>query len=434
MHVGRDTEHGEFSPSGVRLLPIDEARRVGTMAGGLYLACGVSVVQIAVFATDDVRRPGPYLAAGIVVTLAGALVIGLSRVADAPTYRRLYPWMVNTLLWSSVAAIPLILHLVGFDRFATGSAVYALPLTLAAYVVRPVLSGAVLAACGLGHGVLLATSDEVVSPVMQWTFLMTVLTATTILVGGLVQRLEQSGRAEQRARALLAESNVQLEQTVTEQVDQLERLSRLRRFLSAQVADAVVSSGDDTFLEAHRCEISVLFCDLRGFTGFASQVEPEEVMDVLEAYYQAVGEQILKYDATVGTFAGDGIMAYFNDPNPCDRPASQAVNLALGLLAAIDELADDWTRSGYSLGCGVGVAMGHATLGVVGFEGRHDYTALGTVVNRASRLCDEARAGEVLVDRRVALLLGDEHPVRPPRDLTLKGFTEPVSAFAIDRR
>lgn len=432
--MGRDeSSTGDFSRGGVRRLPLDEARRVGTVAGGLFLACGISVLQVAVFATSDVRYPGPYLASSVIVSLAGAMVIGFSRLTDGSVFVRVYPAFVHVLLWSSAVVIPLILYFVGFDRFATGSVVYILPLVLSAYVVRPLLSGFVLLVCGAGHGVLLAVSEAVVSPALQWTFLMTVLAAATVLVGGLVQQLEQSGRAEQRAKDALAEVNNGLEHTVSEQVEQLDRLSRLRRFLSPQVADAVVSSGDETFLEAHRREISVLFCDLRGFTGFASVVEPEEVMGVLEAYYEAVGEQILKYDATVGSFAGDGIMAYFNDPNPCDRPASQAVNLALGLLASVDALAEEWTRHGYDLGCGVGIAMGHATLGVVGFEGRYDYTALGTVVNRASRLCDEAAAGEILIDRRIALLLGEEHLAGPARELSLKGFATPVPSYAIRR-
>ncbi|HJQ44280.1 MAG TPA: BTAD domain-containing putative transcriptional regulator [Jatrophihabitantaceae bacterium] len=199
--------------------------------------------------------------------------------------------------------------------------------------------------------------------------------------------------------AELSAWNRLLEEQVNEQVEEVQRLQRLRRFLPSTVADAVLSGGGEALLQPHRREVALLFCDLRGFSHFAGSVEPEEVLAALRGYHDAVGEVVTRYAATVGFFAGDGVMMFFNDPFPCDEPALRAVSAAAQLREALDLFSARWRERGHELGVGMGVAFGYATLGLIGFEGRYEYTAIGPVVNLASRLCDEARPGEVLLSQ-----------------------------------
>jgi class 3 adenylate cyclase len=426
---GGDEDH--MGRLGVRVLALEEMRRLGRIGALLYLVSGLSVVQIWATARDDVAQPTPYLVSGVAAAaVAVGVLVMLSTASDAFT-ARVYPEVAIALLFGAALAVPVILYFAGFASFAVGASVYVLPLILGGFVLRRRLAALLFASVAVGHAVLLAVSDDVVAPPSQYLFLLAVLAASSVLVGGLVDRLDRTARREQRAVEALATANEQLSVTVSDQVDELERLARLRRFLAPQVADGILSSGNEAFLAAHRREIAVFFCDLRGFTAFAAEVEPEEVMEVLQEYYREAGEQLHKFEATVGAFAGDGIMAYFNDPNPCDRPASEAVAMAMALRRSLAALQADWSRRGYMLGCGMGIAMGHATLGVVGFEGRSDYTPLGTVVNRASRLCDEATAGQILVDRRVGLLVEPDIELTALPDLTLKGFAAPVPCFEV---
>lgn len=229
----------------------------------------------------------------------------------------------------------------------------------------------------------------------------------------------------------LAEWNRTLEERVQTQVEQIERMARLQRFLSPQVAEAIVTSGDESILRTHRRQISVLFCDLRGFTAFAETAEPEEVMTVLRQYHDVAGERISTHQGTVGHFAGDGLMVFFNDPLPCPEPAAAAVRLALDLQERMAELCAEWRRLGWDLGFGVGVAHGYATLGAIGFEGRMEYGVIGTVVNLASRLCDEAQPGQILLSARAFTLVEDLIEAEPLADLTLKGFSRPVPAYSV---
>jgi class 3 adenylate cyclase len=188
--------------------------------------------------------------------------------------------------------------------------------------------------------------------------------------------------------------NQQLERRVADQVGEIERMSRLRRFLPPQVADLIIASGTEKRLESHRREITALYCDLRGFTGFSEKSDPEDVMSLLREYHAAIGEIIIKYNGTLEHYAGDGIMVFFNDPIPVPNPALQAVRTALDMRTAVESLTEKWRRLGHELGFGVGIAHGFATLGTIGFEGRFDYAAIGTVSNVASRLCDEASQGK----------------------------------------
>ncbi len=187
-------------------------------------------------------------------------------------------------------------------------------------------------------------------------------------------------------------------------------MGRLRRFLPPQVADLIVASGSEKQLESHRREITALFCDLRGFTGFTESADAEDVMALLRDYHAAIGEIIIKYNGTLERYAGDGVMVVFNDPVLVENPALQAVLMALEVREAIEALTEKWRRWGHDLGFGIGIAHGYATLGTIGFEGRFDYAAIGTLSNVASRLCDEAKPGQILISARV--LTKVEHAVK----------------------
>ena len=225
--------------------------------------------------------------------------------------------------------------------------------------------------------------------------------------------------------------NQHLEQRVADQVGEIERMSRLRRFLPPQVADLIVASGSEKQLESHRREITALFCDLRGFTGFSESADPEDVMALLREYHAAIGGSIIKYSGTLERYAGDGVMVIFNDPVPVENPALQAVLMALEMRDAIAALTDTWRRWGHDIGFGIGIAHGFATLGTIGFEGRFDYAAIGTVSNVASRLCDEAKPGQILISPRVLTKVENAVKVEPVGEFELKGIRRPLAAYNV---
>ena len=225
--------------------------------------------------------------------------------------------------------------------------------------------------------------------------------------------------------------NQHLEQRVADQVGEIERMGRLRRFLPPQVADLIVASGTEKQLESHRREITALFCDLRGFTGFSESSDPEDVMALLRDYHAAFGEIIIKYSGTLERYAGDGVMVVFNDPVPVENPALQAVLMALEMRDAIGALTDKWRRLGHDIGFGIGIPHGFATLGTIGFEGRFDYAAIGTVSNVASRLCDEAKPGQILISPRVLMAVENVVAVQEVGEFTLKGIRRPLAAYNV---
>ena len=225
--------------------------------------------------------------------------------------------------------------------------------------------------------------------------------------------------------------NQHLEQRVTDQIDEIERMGRLRRFLPPQVADLIVASGTEKQLESHRREITALFCDLRGFTGFTESADAEDVMALLRDYHAAIGEIIIKYNGTLERYAGDGVMVVFNDPVPVENPALQAVMMALELREAIGALTSTWSRLGHEIGYGIGIAHGFATLGTIGYEGRFDYAAIGTVSNVASRLCDEAKPGQILISARVLMKVENAVKVEPVGEFELKGIRRPLAAYNV---
>ena len=241
---------------------------------------------------------------------------------------------------------------------------------------------------------------------------------------------ERTEQVEAQSQELVV-LNQQLEQRVTDQVDEIERMGRLRRFLPPQVADLIVASGSEKQLESHRREITALFCDLRGFTGFTESADAEDVMALLRDYHAAIGELVIRYSGTLERYAGDGVMVVFNDPVPVENPALQAVLMALEVRDAIGALTETWRRLGHDIGFGIGIAHGFATLGTIGFEGRFDYAAIGTVSNVASRLCDEAKPGQILISPRVLMKVENAVKVEPVGEFELKGIRRPLAAYNV---
>jgi adenylate cyclase len=229
----------------------------------------------------------------------------------------------------------------------------------------------------------------------------------------------------------LAGWNRELEQRVQDQIEQLERVSRLRRFLPAQLADLIISSGDESFLHGHRREITVVCCDLRGFTTFAETAEPEDVWDILGEYHGALGDLVDRFEGTLERFTGDGLVVFFNDPLPCDDAPLRSVRMALAMRQRVQELADGWRQRGYELAFGVGIAQGYATLGRIGFAGRFDYASVGSVTNLAARLCAEAAPWQILITQRVNAAAEDLVVSRLVGELSLRGFSKPVRAFDV---
>ena len=241
---------------------------------------------------------------------------------------------------------------------------------------------------------------------------------------------QRTGQLEEQSQEVV-KLNQQLEQRVADQVSEIERMGRLRRFLPPQVADLIVASGTEKQLESHRREITAMFCDLRGFTGFSESSDPEDVMALLRQYHAAIGETLVKYSGTLERFAGDGVMVIFNDPVPVSNPALQAVQMALDMRATIGALIEKWLRLGHDIGFGIGIAHGYATLGTIGFDGRFDYAAIGTVSNVASRLCDEAKPGQILISPRVMMAVEDAVVVELVGEFSLKGIRRPLSAYNV---
>jgi len=236
---------------------------------------------------------------------------------------------------------------------------------------------------------------------------------------------------EAQLRNELAEWNKNLEQRVQDQVTQLDRLGRLKRFFSPQLAELIVAGGADDPLKTHRREITVVFLDLRGFTAFAETAEPEEVMGVLREYHAEMGKSILDHEGTLERFTGDGMMIFFNDPVPVPNPAERAIRMALAMRERVRELTTKWRKLGYELDFGVGIAQGYATIGGIGFEGRLDYGAIGTVTNLASRLCAEANPSQILVPQRLVGMVEELAEVEPVGELSLKGFHRPVATYNV---
>jgi adenylate cyclase len=244
-------------------------------------------------------------------------------------------------------------------------------------------------------------------------------------------RIKEYHDTIQAQAAELAEWNKTLEARVQQQVQELERLARLRRFLAPQLAELIASEQHEQVLESHRREVTVVFCDLRGFTAFSETTEPEEVMGVLREYHLAMGEIIHRYEGTLERFTGDGMMIFFNDPIPCSDAVERAIHMAVSMRTRVGELKAQWRRRGHQLDFGVGISQGYATLGKIGFEGRFDYAAIGTVTNLAARLCDEADGEQILVSQRVYSVVEALVEAETVGELSLKGFSRPIPVYNI---
>ena len=251
-------------------------------------------------------------------------------------------------------------------------------------------------------------------------------------VKSLLRIKELHDRVQQQSEEL-ADWNQTLAERVQAQLSELEQLSRLKRFFSPQLAELIVAGGADDPLKTHRRDVTVVFLDLRGFTAFAETAEPEEVMSVLREYHAAMGQAVMEHEGTLECFIGDGIMVLFNDPVPVPDPQARAVWMAVAMRELYDGLSTNWDKLGYSLGLGIGIAQGFATIGAIGFEGRWDYGSIGTVCNLAARLCGEAKAGQILIPQRFLASVADLAEVEPIGELSLKGFHRPVAAHNIVR-
>jgi class 3 adenylate cyclase len=230
----------------------------------------------------------------------------------------------------------------------------------------------------------------------------------------------------------LREWNDRLEERVKDQVAAIDRLAQMKRFFSPPVADAIVAGGAE-MLEPHRREITAVFLDLRGFTAFTDRANPDEVMDLLSDYHAAMGNLVERYGGTLEHFAGDGVLIFFNDPIPVENPAVKAVRMAMDLQVAFAPIAQGWERRGYKVALGVGIAQGEATLGVIGFEQRWEYAAIGAVPNLAARLCGQAKGGEVLIDVATYADVGDTVLAEPVGPMPLRGYTQPIPAFRVTK-
>jgi class 3 adenylate cyclase/CheY-like chemotaxis protein len=255
--------------------------------------------------------------------------------------------------------------------------------------------------------------------------------------GALVARVKSMLRIKalndtvQAQSAMLAEWNETLERRVSEQLHQLESLSRLKRFFSPQLAEAILAGGAADPLITHRREVVVVFLDLRGFTAFAETSEPEEVMAVLREYHAEMGKLILSHEGTLERFTGDGMMIFFNDPVIVPNPAERAMRMAMEMRDRVNEISKGWQRYGHDLALGIGIAKGYATIGAIGFEGRMDYGAIGTVTNLAARLCGEAKGGQILTSRKTLADIEQLVTSEYIGEFGLKGFVKPISVFSL---
>ncbi|MDP1793526.1 MAG: adenylate/guanylate cyclase domain-containing protein, partial [Acidimicrobiales bacterium] len=392
---------------GMRDLTLDAIDQAFRSAVVLYFVAGALATAMGVVGEDSFEHPEVVYAIAGGCFVLGCVFGGLLRYA--------YDWtmafvaqIVHFAVFISGLMISVALYGTGPDEFMIATVVYLQPLILGCYLLRTPVAFVHIALIALEFGVVLTYGPPITHPGLQWGFLMGIGASGALILGRLADSAAAMAVSEHEARTALS--------------------GRLRQFLAAPVADAVAGESPE-LLAPHRRAIAVFFCDLRGFTSFASNAEPEDVVEVLGEYYEVMGRHLDAHHATFGSFAGDGVMAYFGDPLPLDNPTEAALTMALELAAALDTLVERWHRNGYDLNYGVGITHGHATLGLVGYAERSEYTAIGSVVNLASRLSDQAAGGQILLDGRAASKLGETHRVRPDGDRVLKGLSHPIAVF-----
>ena len=385
-----------------RPVPLEAQRLVLLFASLLTVFGAVSGGALALFAPDLIAHPLLLGAVAAIGLVTGAVMLSLYRTHSAFLQRH-FTLVAYTLQLMFPVVISAAQYATG-PRTVLPFLLYVEVTIFSFYLMPTLVAFGVIAWIALQLAIVLAIQPGYVSPIAQWAFLVGTIIAVGATFGGLL------------ARALV----------------EVSRFNQLRRFLPDQVATTLLDSGSEALLRPHRREIAVLFCDLRGFTPFAASAAPEEVVELLGDYYRTVAQPLQDVKATVGALQGDGIMAYFNDPVPCPDPAGAALRVALMVRSDLVRLTEEWNHKGFQLGFGIGIAFGYATLGTIGLDTRGDYTALGPVVNLASRLCDEARGGEILIDQRTygatRQLVGNA----AVRTVELKGYAEPVTARVVN--
>lgn len=385
---------------------IDGAHSFGLGVGGAVAA--LFALATAVVPLESGRR-GPVEQMRLMAPPAIAITLVLAPVLIACVVVAAGPRLSLTAVF--FLEEPLFAFLVFNTRFAVGVTAYVMAVS----------------------GTAFAMVDGTPAPGEQWLLLASAAIATAFIVGSIARQVDEARQAERSAKGKLAELNHTLEDRVQAQVHELERVGRLRRFLAPQVAEVVMSDDREALLEPHRRDVAILFCDLRGFTSFTNNVDPDTIVGILSEYYATVGGVLEAHGATIGGFDGDGIMAYLGDPIPLDDVVSASAEMAREIGNRLDTLTTQWQAVGHQLGYGIGVAYGPATLGIVGFDGRHDYTALGAVVNLAARLCSEAFHGEIVVDDSMHPEPAKGEPLRHRGDVSLKGFATPIATYALPR-
>lgn len=417
---------------GLRTQEYATIRRLLAANGVLYIVN--MFANLIGLATDmPVRHREIFLLLVVAYIAAGLGQIALAAFAPPTFVCRWYPEVAWVLFGPGVLLVLATFRLIGLDYIALCSVVLAIFAFMAFYLMRTWVAVTFALGVSLAWVGLVAVTPHVTAPITTAIWIPWGITAFGIVDGIILAEVDRAREREQHARAELAAVNMTLESRVASQVEAISRLEELKRFLPHAVADAIVSTGNEQTLAAHRREIAVLFIDLRGFTAFTAAVEPEEVIKVLSAYYEAAGAEFTRFGATVGSFAGDGIFAYLGDPHPVEDPAARIIDLALAIAARIDALEARWRHDGYDLSYGIGLAMGHATLGSVGYDERRDYTALGTVVNRGARLCGAATGKQTLVDQRIHTLAHGAYALTAIEPLSLKGFSQPITAYEVAR-
>lgn len=404
--------------------------RLTIAAALLYTLVGVAVTVTSLAASSEAANSALWLAIGIYALVVGIATAAYLAVTSPRVLRRIAPAYTFLSVMTASVVVTVSVAAAG-PRFGVAAATYVEAPLFAIYMLRRRWALLVIAVVLAGFALVVTIQDGWVFPLGHWLLLLSTVIATAVLMGILAERSDRLAASEHDARVELADLNHTLETRVEEQVSEIERLGQLRRFLSPQVADAVLSGESEEIAHPHRKRIAVFFCDLRGFTAFTNQAEPEEVVDVLDEYYRAVGGLLQRYGATVGDYAGDGIMAYFGDPVPRDEPALAAVEMSYDLCPLMTGVVADWDRRGYRLNYGVGLAYGYATLGVVGFDGRYDYKPMGGVVNLASRLCAQAGEAQVLLDHATHAATTERFESTHFADLELKGYGAATRAYAL---
>ncbi len=401
------------------------------LAGGLLFALsGTTGTVLALQSRTEAAHPSHVVAFQATAVLAALVTFAMPLLLSPRQLRRSAPALALVLLLVSPV-------LVTYGAWASGpgSGIITLAYVQAPlfvfYLMKRPLAVALTVLMLVYFALLVTLQDGWSAPSGTWLYFVGNVVGTGVVMGGVATRADELAAAEHEARVELADLNHTLEERVEVQVAEIEQLGNLRRFLSRQVADVVLAGESGELSRPHRARIAVFFCDLRGFTSFTNHAEPEEVVGVLDEYYGAVGGLLATYDATVGDYAGDGIMAYFGDPVPRDDSAPAAVAMTREVVAAMAGVVAEWQRRGYDLDYGIGLAYGYATLGVVGFDGRYDYKPVGGVVNLAARLCAKAAGGQALLDHATFAATSEEFASARVDDVQLKGYAEGIKAYAL---